>query len=123
MSDSQRHRIDTWLKHVCLYKHRVDATEACRGGHVKVNGQRVKPAAPVREEDVVEFYSGETFRRVIVKSVPATQQSKELARTMFVDETPVVEKPDLPLFRDRGTGRPTKRERRDMQEFIPKIRR
>lgn len=123
MSDSQRHRIDTWLKHVCLFKHRVDATEACRGGHVKVNGQRVKPAAPVRENDVIEFYVGETFRRVIVKSIPPAQQSKELARTMYLDETPVVVKVDLPMFRDRGTGRPTKRERREMEEFIPKIRR
>jgi ribosome-associated heat shock protein Hsp15 len=123
MSDSQRHRIDTWLKHVCLFKHRVDATEACKGGHVKVNGQRVKPAAPVRENDVVEFYAGETFRKFVVKSVPETQQSKELARTMYVDETPVVEKPDFPMFRDRGTGRPTKRERRDMEEFNSKIRR
>jgi ribosome-associated heat shock protein Hsp15 len=123
MSDSQRHRIDTWLKHVCLFKHRVDATEACRGGHVKVNGQRVKPASPVRESDVIEFYAGETFRRVIVSSIPDRQQPKEIARTMYVDETPVVEKPDLPMFRDRGTGRPTKRERREMEEFIPKIRR
>jgi ribosome-associated heat shock protein Hsp15 len=117
MSDSQRHRIDTWLKHVCLFKHRVDATEACRGGHVKVNGQRVKPAAPVRENDVIEFYSGETFRRVVVKSVPPAQQSKELARTMYVDETPVAEKPSLPMFRERGSGRPTKRERRDMDKW------
>src|ERR1700686_3431030 len=123
MSDSQRHRIDTWLKHVCLFKHRVDATGACRGGHVKVNGQSVKPAAPVREGDAIEFYAGETFRRVVVKSVPAAQQSKELARTMYVDETPVIEKPDFPMFRDRGTGRPTKRERRDMEECNPKIRR
>lgn len=123
MSDSQRHRIDTWLKHVCLFKHRVDATEACRGGHVKVNGQRVKPAAPVREDDVIEFYAGETLRRVVVKSIPSAQQSKELARTMYLDETPVVEKIDLPMFRDRGSGRPTKRERRDMEEFNPKIRR
>jgi ribosome-associated heat shock protein Hsp15 len=123
MSDSQRHRIDTWLKHVCLFKHRTDATEACRGGHVKVNGQRVKPASPVRENDVIEFYVGETFRRVVVSSIPDRQQAKETARTMYKDETPVVEKPDLPMFRDRGTGRPTKRERREMEEFSLKGRR
>ena len=117
MSDSQRHRIDTWLKHVCLFKHRVDATEACRGGHVKVNGQRVKPASPVRESDVIEFHAGETFRRVIVTSIPPAQQPKELARTMYVDETPVIEKPQLPMFRERGSGRPTKRERRDMEKW------
>jgi len=120
MSDSQRHRIDNWLKYVCLFKHRGDATDACRGGRVKVNGQRVKPAAPVREEDVVEFYSGETFRRVVVKGVPESQQAKELARTMYVDETPVQPKIDMggAISRDRGTGRPTKRERREIHQFI-----
>ena len=117
MNDSQRPRIDIWLKHVCLFKHRVDATEACRGGHVKVNGQSVKPAAPVREKDVIEFYSGETFRRVIVKMIPPTQQSKELARTMYADETPVVERVDVPHSRDRGSGRPTKRERRELERW------
>ena len=45
-------RIDLWLKYVCLVKHRADATEACKGGHVKLNGQRVKPAATVRPEIV-----------------------------------------------------------------------
>ena len=117
MSDSQRHRIDTWLKHVCLFKHRTDATEACRGGHVKINGQRVKPAAPVREADVVELYAGETFRRIIVTSIPVTQQSQELARAMYLDETPVIAKVVDVVFRERGRGRPTKRERRDAEKF------
>jgi ribosome-associated heat shock protein Hsp15 len=119
MSDSQRHRIDNWLKHVCLFKHRTEATDACRGGRVKVNGQRVKPAAPVREEDVIEFYSGETFRRVVVKGVPETQQAKELARTMYADETPVQPKFDTggAVHRERGAGRPTKRERREAERF------
>jgi len=119
MSDSQRHRIDNWLKYVCLFKHRSEATDACRGGRVKLNGQRVKPAAPVREEDVVEFYSGETFRRVVVKGVPESQQAKELARTMYVDETPVQPRPDSggAVFRDRGAGRPTKKERRESTKF------
>jgi ribosome-associated heat shock protein Hsp15 len=119
MSDSQRHRIDNWLKHVCLFKHRTEATDACRGGRVKVNGQRVKPAAPVREEDVIEFYSGETFRRVVVKGVPETQQAKELARTMYLDETPVQPKFEGggTAYRERGAGRPTKRERREADRF------
>ena len=44
----ERNRIDVWLKLVCLFKHRADATEACRGGHVRINGSSVKPAAAVR---------------------------------------------------------------------------
>ena len=116
----ERHRIDTWLKHVLLFKHRADATEACKGGHVKVNGQRVKPAAPVREGDVVEFLSGNHFRRVVVSAIPENNVSREIARTMYVDETPkqeVVIERVAKVFRDRGTGRPTKKERRDIEKL------
>src|SRR5689334_22006616 len=110
-------RIDLWLKYVCLVKHRADATDACKGGHVKINGQRIKPAATVREGDVIEAYLGERFRRVIVSAAPASQQAKELARTMYVDESPVPEKVDVvtAIFRDRGAGRPTKKERREIE--------
>jgi ribosome-associated heat shock protein Hsp15 len=113
-----RHRIDAWLKHVCLVKQRGDAADACRGGHVKINGQRVKPAAPVREEDIVEFMQDTHYRRVVVSGVPEKQLSKEDARTMYVDETPKQEV-DLTRFglRHRGSGRPTKRERRELDKI------
>ena len=119
MEASGRQRIDVWLKLVCLFKHRADATEACRGGHVKINGLRVKPAATVREGDVVEMYAGERFRRVVVQAVPETNVSKEVARTMYLDQTPAREKLDAAAsaFRDRGTGRPTKKERRDLEKW------
>ena len=73
---SERHRIDAWLKLVCLYKHRNQATEACRGGHVKINGVRVKPAAVVRQGDVIEFLAADVSRRVVVQGLPETQTSK-----------------------------------------------
>ena len=107
-----------WLKLVCLFKHRTDATEACKGGKVKLNGSRVKPAADVKEGDVVEFYDGgDHYRRVVVKDVPVTNVSKEVARTMYVDETPAREKADVvtAIFRERGAGRPTKKDRREME--------
>jgi ribosome-associated heat shock protein Hsp15 len=118
---NDRHRIDTWLKLVCLFKHRADATEACKGGHVKINGQRVKPAAPVKVGDAVEFYQGDRFRRVIVQALPASNVSKETARTMYSDESPEQQRPDIltTVFRERGAGRPTKKDRRD----IDKVRR
>jgi ribosome-associated heat shock protein Hsp15 len=117
MDPADRYRIDTWLKLVCLFKHRADATEACKGGHVKINGQRVKPAAPVKPGDLIEFYVGTHFRRVVVQTLPTTSISKETARTMYLDETPVQPKPDTPTLRDRGTGRPTKRDRRDLEKL------
>lgn len=110
-------RIDLWLKLVCLFKHRSDATEACKGGHVKINGLRVKPAASVKAGDVVEFYSGETFRRVVVQDVPVTNVSKEVARTMYEDQTPVKPKIEVPTTRERGAGRPTKRDRREIDKL------
>ena len=112
-----RHRIDTWLKLVCLFKHRADATEACKAGHVKINGQRVKPAAPVKPGDAIEFYVGTHFRRVVVQALPGGHVSKEVARTMYLDETPVQPKVAVPVIRERGAGRPTKRDRRDIEKL------
>jgi ribosome-associated heat shock protein Hsp15 len=115
----ERHRIDSWLKLVCLFKHRADATEACKGGHVKINGHRCKPAATVKPGDVIEFYLGDHFRRVIVQALPETNVSKETAKTMYVDESP--ERPKLDpvttILRERGAGRPTKRDRRDLDRL------
>jgi ribosome-associated heat shock protein Hsp15 len=118
MDASERHRIDLWLKMVCLFKHRADAIEACKGGHVKINGQRVKPSQPVREGDLVEITIDTRYRRVVVKELPARQASKELARTMYLDETPVQPKVERPTIeRERGSGRPTKRERREIDKL------
>ena len=114
----ERHRIDLWLKHVCLFKHRSQATEAIRGGVVKVNGQRVKPAAVVHEGDVIEWLAGENLRRVVVQAVPPSQQSKESARTMYLDQSPPpAPRPAVTVYRDRGAGRPTKKERRDIEKL------
>jgi ribosome-associated heat shock protein Hsp15 len=87
----ERPRIDTWLKLVCLFKHRADATEACKGGKVKINGNRVKPAAAVKEG-----------RHRVLRRRPAAASSseadsgderlEEIARTMYVDETPARER-------------------------------
>src|SRR5206468_7834254 len=88
ISMDERHRLDLWLKHVCLFKHRSEATAALRGGLVKVNGQRVKPAAVIREGDTIEWYAGENLRRVVVQAIPAGQKAKEAARTMYLDQSP-----------------------------------
>ena len=114
----ERHRIDVWLKLVCLFKHRSDATEACTGGKVKINGLRVKPAAAVKEGDVVEFYDGgDRYRRVVVQALPAVNVSKDDARAMYTDETPAVPKAETVVARERGAGRPTKKDRRDIERL------
>jgi len=114
----ERHRIDAWLKHVCLLKQRSEAADACRGGHVKINGQRAKPAAAVREGDIIEFLQGKHYRRVVVTGLPENQVSKDIARTMYIDETPK-QQVDVTraAMRERGAGRPTKRDRRDLDKI------
>ena len=107
-----------WLKLVCLMKHRAEATEECRGGHVKLNGQRVKPSATLREGDVVEFLRGNHYRKVVVQGLPEKPISKEEARTMYLDQTPRQEvERAIGVFRERGSGRPTKRERREIDRL------
>jgi ribosome-associated heat shock protein Hsp15 len=113
-----RVRIDVWLKWVCLIKHRSQAAEACRGGKVKINGERVKPAAAVRAGDVVEFMHDTHFRRVVVEALPEGPVSKEVARTLYRDETPKQDREILRVaLRERGAGRPTKRDRREVDKF------
>lgn len=113
----ERHRLDLWLKLACIYKHRSDATEACASGHVKLNGTRAKASSPVREGDVVEI-TDERVRRLVVLGLPEHTISKEVARTMYRDESPPPPAPQPRLMeRERGAGRPTKRERRELEDF------
>ncbi|HEV7238998.1 MAG TPA: S4 domain-containing protein [Thermoanaerobaculia bacterium] len=119
----ERPRIDTWLKLVCLFKHRADATEACKGGKVKINDHRAKPAAAVKVGDMVEFYDGgDHYRRVVVQAIPTTNVSKEVARTMYIDETPARQKVEMTVTRERGAGRPTKKDRRDIERLADRRR-
>jgi len=119
--ESEKHRIDLWLKLVCLFKHRADATEACKGGKVQLNGQRCKPSATIRAGDVVEIVGEERYRKVVALEFPDRSIAKEEARTMYRDETP----PPTPgpprsanvAGREKGAGRPTKRERREIDRW------
>ena len=86
----ERHRIDVWLKLTCIFKQRSEATQACDGGHVRLNGARAKPASPVKVGDTVEVI-GERFRKLIVQGLPERTITKAEARTMYEDVTPKVE--------------------------------
>lgn len=118
---SEKPRFDLWLKHVCLFKHRNEASEAINGGKVKLNGKSAKAAATVKVGDTVEFTRGDWARKFVITEVPAKQLSKETAATAYRDESGSrPEKRDLidQIFmpqRDRGAGRPTKRDRRDLE--------
>ena len=110
-------RVDRWLWAVRLAKTRSGAAQACRAGHVQVNGVRVKPAAPVKVGDTVRVRVGDRERVVEVARLLETRVGAELAAACLVDRSPPPPPRD-PLarqgFRDPGVGRPTKRDRRQL---------
>ena len=119
MTDTET-RVDRWLWAVRLYKTRSMATDACRGGHVKINGSAAKPASPVRIGDRVTAHAGGRERILEVRQLLDKRVSAPLAAEAIVDHSPPLPPKDLsaPLFlRDPATGRPTKRDRRQLDRF------
>jgi ribosome-associated heat shock protein Hsp15 len=113
-------RIDRWLCAVRIYKDRPHATDACRGGHVKLNGAPAKPASAVKVGDRIEARVGDRVRIVEIAKVIEKRVGAPVAAQCLIDHTPVVEPVDreaTPFERQRGTGRPTKRDRRELEEF------
>lgn len=117
----ERHRLDLWLKQVCLYKARSDATDDCNGGKVRLNGNRAKAATGVKENDVIEISKGGRERKYVVLIVPPKQLAKDAAKDAYRDESPPPVANDDPFAGAfsapkivRGEGRPTKKDRRDM---------
>ncbi|SKA09909.1 heat shock protein Hsp15 [Marinactinospora thermotolerans DSM 45154] len=112
-------RLDRWLWAVRLTKTRADAAQACRGGHVRVNDRPAKPATPVRAGDVVRAHLHGTTRIVEVTHVIEKRVGAPVAVRCYVDNTPA-RPPEamIPVARrDRGAGRPTKRDRRQLDRL------
>lgn len=114
-----RTRVDKWTWAIRLYKTRSDATDACRGGHIKVNGTTAKPATTVSIGDRVSARVHGTERIVEVVQIIDKRVGAPVAATCFVDHTPEVPMEQrIPVAeRDRGAGRPTKRDRRDLDRW------
>jgi ribosome-associated heat shock protein Hsp15 len=112
-------RVDRWLWAVRLAKTRPDAAAACRGGHVRVNDRPAKPATTVSPGDEVRARVGELTRIVEVVRLIQKRVGAADAATCFIDRTPppptVTAAPVA--RRDRGAGRPTKRDRRVLDRF------
>ena len=113
-------RVDAWTWAVRLYKTRTQATAACRAGHVRVNGDRAKAAVLVRPGDRVVIRGGGTERTLEVTVTLAKRVGAEVAAKAYIDHTPVAPPAKFvapPSVRDPGTGRPTKKERRQLDQL------
>ncbi|NHI16516.1 RNA-binding S4 domain-containing protein [Microbacterium excoecariae] len=120
MSEPSSVRIDVWLWAVRVYKTRSAATTAIRGGHVRVNGDPVKASYNVKPGDEVRARIAGFDRILGVQKLLLKRVGAPLAAEAYEDRTP----PPPPrefvapiVTRERGAGRPTKRDRREIDRL------
>ena len=117
-------RIDKYLWAVRLFKTRSIATDACRAGKVKMNDMPVKPSHEISVGEIYELNIEQMHRTVQVKELLANRVGAKLVENYLTDLTPPEEYERIQMVRqygfehrDRGAGRPTKRDRREIEEF------
>lgn len=117
-------RLDQWLWAVRVYKSRNAAAEAIKGGLVKVNGERSKPAHEPKPGEIIASRVDIMTRTMRFLAAPKSRVAARLVPEFAEDLTPPEERekrrqPSLlpPGFRPKGSGRPTKRERRALEEL------
>ena len=117
-------RIDKYLWAVRLYKTRSLATEACRCGHVRMGGQPLKASHEIKEGEVYEISIEQLHKVVQVKKILDHRVGAALVPDYLTDLTPQEEYERIQMVRqysferrDRGIGRPTKRDRREIEDF------
>lgn len=113
-------RVDRWLWAVRMFKTRSAASDACAGGHVSVNGSPAKAATKVHVGDRVEARVAQRDRVLEVVRILDKRVGAPIAVTAYVDHSeplPPTGSVPPPLARDRGAGRPTKRDRRAIDKM------
>ena len=119
MSAVEGVRVDRWLWSIRLFSSRAEATNACRAGHVLINGRVAKPASTIDIGDRVDARAHSRDRTVEVVRLIETRVGAPIAVECYVDHSPPPPPKDE-LFgaeRERGAGRPTKRERRQLDRW------
>lgn len=118
-------RVDKYLWAVRLFKTRTMAADAIKGGKVKIGGENVKPARELKVGEQLAVQIGELTKTVKVSGFPANRVSAKEVSNYMEDLTPEEEYKNIALlkntrfvWRPRGTGRPTKKERRDIEEWF-----
>ncbi|MEH1009382.1 RNA-binding S4 domain-containing protein [Winogradskyella sp. ECml5-4] len=117
-------RIDKYLWCVRYYKTRSIATKACKKGQVKVNGVAIKPSREVFPTDKIELRKDQIIYQLTVNDLPPNRVGAKLVDLYRTDTTPksAFEAKELlkyskDYYRKKGVGRPTKKDRRDIDDF------
>jgi ribosome-associated heat shock protein Hsp15 len=124
MAEKEKLRIDKYLWAIRVFKTRTMASEACKAGRVKLNSQNIKPSHEVRLNEVYQVSKGPDRRVIKVTGLLENRVDAKTAVGFYEDQTPVEHTPAFKsmfhspvLKRDRGAGRPTKRDRRETDEL------
>ena len=122
--DDEGLRIDKWLWAARLFKTRSLAADAIKGGKVKINDNAVKPSHEVKEGEVIQVQIEQLHKVVQVKTLVKNRVSPKQVTEVYADLTPAEEYERIEFmhaykteYRDRGAGRPTKKERRMMEKL------
>jgi ribosome-associated heat shock protein Hsp15 len=111
-------RVDRWLWAARAFRSRTLAADACDGGKIAVNGARAKPHKLLRPGDLVAVSTPSGERRLKVVGIAERRGPASQARTLYEDLTPPRPPAEKSFFRrERGSGRPTKRERRQLDRW------
>lgn len=118
--DAEPVRIDVWVWAVRLLKTRSLSAQACKAGHIKLNGVAVKPSQLVTPGDRVRVWADHRERDVEVVSTVRKRVGAAIAQACYIDHSPPPPPKEILLSmprRDKGAGRPTKKERRDIDRL------
>jgi len=117
-------RIDKYLWCVRYYKTRTIATTACKKGHIRVNQEIVKPSREVYAQDTIELRKDQINYKIVVNDIPESRVGAKLVDIYRTDITPKEQfeaqellKYSKDYYRKKGVGRPTKKDRRDIDDF------
>ncbi|NGF55167.1 RNA-binding S4 domain-containing protein [Parapedobacter sp. SGR-10] len=123
-NENEKLRIDKYLWAIRIFKTRSLATEACKAGRVKLNGQNVKPSYVVKVGERYTIQKGIERKEILVTGLLERRVDAKTAVQFYEDHTPVEETYGFKsvfhapvLKRDRGTGRPTKKDRREIDDL------
>jgi len=120
----QETRIDKWLWAVRLFKTRSQAIDACKAGHIKINGVSIKPSHCVKAGEVITIQRSELTKTVKVLGIIDKRVGAKVAIQYLEDLTPPEEykklkekRESMPFYFEPGYGRPTKKDRRMMKKY------
>lgn len=129
MPSGEPSRLDKWLWAIRVFKTRSDATEACKLGRIFVNDVQAKASREVKINDIVRVKKSPVTYTYKVLDIPNTRQGAKMVH-LYAENLTSQEELDklnvnnLTIFvqRDRGSGRPTKKERRDIENIMNKLK-